>query len=320
MFEDEDLKLLRNIFNPNLADRRSENEGFAPPDTTIAYINKLRSLVKEEDEVRQKRKDHFFSTLFRFDCPGALFPSSWAPFLEIKGTKTSEHVLSQASSLQARTDYKEEAEEVLKTASPAFQKKTEDGMIFRIYRVGTLEVRSTQAYDSDEVVGAVFSVRSKAETRGNLGAARCAGGREKIQKVTEYVQKLQRGAGELDAKYFNGYRYYVVLESENGSTVLTEQLADGAVTWEENARDLEDRNSLAKVIRSANCHAGITIQDLRMHRVQVLKDVRWAWKQGQSYATSAFAVAVGGVREVIKAAENKALDIKLREAEVRDQD
>ena len=36
--------------------------------------------------------------------------------------------------------------------------------------------------------------------------------------------------------------------------------------------------------------------------------------QGQSYATSAFAVAVGGVREVIKAAENKALDIKLREA------
>lgn len=319
-FETEDLTLLKKVFNPNLSDRRAEGEVFAPPDTSIASINKLRTLVKEEEEVRQKRKDNFCSTSFRFDNPGPLFPTSWTPSLEVAGTKTSEHVLAEARSLQARTDYKSEAEEVLKSAAPAFCKKTEDGTSFRIYRVGSLEVRSTQEYDGEEAVGAVFSVRGKADPKGNLGAARCAGGREKIQRVTEYVQKVARSGAAVDSTYFADYRYYTVLETETGITILTEQLKEGVVTWEENVADLEDRNSLAKVIRSANCQAGVAVQDLRVHRVQVLQNCQWSLKHGQSYATSAFTMALGGMHEVLQAAQNRERDIKLREADVKERD
>ena len=35
-------------------------------------------------------------------------------------------------------------EEVLPTAAPEFHKATEDGVVFRIYRLGSLEVRTTQ--------------------------------------------------------------------------------------------------------------------------------------------------------------------------------
>merc|ERR1719359_437004 len=105
--------------------------------------------------------------------------------------------------LQLRTDYVEEAEQVLKSTAPTFHKNTEDGTSFRIYKVGTVEVRTTQEYDGTEVVGAVFSVRTQAPQLPR-GAVRCAAGREKISKATEYVQKV--GADDV--------KYYVVLETE----------------------------------------------------------------------------------------------------------
>merc|ERR1711988_1463754 len=65
--------------------------------------------------------------------------------------------------LHRRRDYEKEAElleEVLKTAAPVFDKSCEDGMRFRIYRIGSLEFRSTQEMFGKEKIGAVFSLHT----------------------------------------------------------------------------------------------------------------------------------------------------------------
>eukprot|EP00972_Heterocapsa_arctica_P093000 13716328-Heterocapsa_arctica.AAC.1 len=61
---------------------------------------------------------------------------------------------------------------------------TEDGMRFRIYRVGSIEIRTTQVHDGEEVVGAVFSVCA-ATAQASLKSI--ADG-ELIVKATQYVE------------------------------------------------------------------------------------------------------------------------------------
>jgi len=239
-FEEEDRLLLRSVFNPHLSDRREEEDLFAPPDTSFAYVQKLRSLVKEEEAVRQRRKEHFCSPAFSPEDPGGLFPFSWKKTLEIaRGEAKASH------SLRPRPDYKAQArmfEHVLKSAVPAFDKSTEDGLRFRVYRFGSLEVRTTQEHGGEELVGAVF-----ARAEGGAGRPKAAEPEEKVVKVTEYVEMLDAQANERHS--------YVVLGTEAGGSVLTEKLPDGTVRWEEAPKDLEDRNSLAKVVRSADVAA-----------------------------------------------------------------
>jgi hypothetical protein len=53
----EDRALLSNVFNPCLSDRRSEADVFVPPDASQSHVQKLRDLVKEEELVRERRKE-----------------------------------------------------------------------------------------------------------------------------------------------------------------------------------------------------------------------------------------------------------------------
>merc|ERR1712032_126763 len=69
----------------------------------------------------------------------------------------------QEGILHERSDYKAEAhmfDHLLKSGTPVFDKSTEEGMRFRVYKVGSLEVRTTQAPDDNEIVGVVFSTRA----------------------------------------------------------------------------------------------------------------------------------------------------------------
>merc|ERR1719265_1643121 len=76
---------------------------------------------------------------------------------------------------------------------------------------------------------------------------------EKLAKVTLYV--------EHNMQY---YHYYVVLESVQGNTVVTEQHQDGSVSFDENPADVSDRNSLAKVMYAADCSAReLSIMDIK---------------------------------------------------------
>merc|ERR1740123_480868 len=249
-FQEEDRKLLAQVFNPKMSDRREEGDEFMPPATGLSYIHKLKNLVKEEMQAQEDRKKHFFSTDFNRDKVGPLFPSSWNSSIEI------EHEEGGSQVLRSRPDFKAEEsllEEVLASTIPLFDKKTEDGTRFLIYRLGSLEVRATQAPDSKRVIGAVFSLGSDAKSE----EARDG---EKIVKATQYVEKAS--VGRLRC------RYYVVFETEGGCKVVTERLSNGTVAWKTNPTDVEDRNSLAKVICSSDCsNTGATMGAVRDYLV-----------------------------------------------------
>jgi hypothetical protein len=155
LLNDEDRTLLQSVFHPALSDRRQEGDLFTPPSARHAYVHKLRALVKEEESVRAKRKEVFASKDFKLSAPGSLFPHSWTPSVELS------NAIEPARELQERLEYKEQEEVVLarvvKTSAPVFDKSTEDGMRFRIYRAGSLEVRTMQAHENKEAVGAIFS-------------------------------------------------------------------------------------------------------------------------------------------------------------------
>merc|ERR1712187_1053599 len=51
-FEEEHQNLLKAIFNPSLSDRRDEGDRFIPPNMSIAYLEKLKGLVKEEERAQ----------------------------------------------------------------------------------------------------------------------------------------------------------------------------------------------------------------------------------------------------------------------------
>jgi len=266
---EEDKSLLKAVFNPSLSDRRNDGDVFIPPDATDSYVERLRKLVKQEDDVKQQRKELFFSNKFSMDRAGPLFPSSWTSKLEIAGGS-----LSGAAVLHPRPDYQAEAgvfDDVLKSASPTFEKSTEDGVHFRIYRVGSLEVRTTQENDSKENVGAVFSVCPPKDASAKGSQIRNVLQDDKLVKVTEYVEA--RG------------RYYVVVETEQGNVILTEKLRDGTVSWEENPADVMDRNSLAKVTWTLACRsAGVTVGDMRAYRAKEADSSR----SSKCYAHGAF--------------------------------
>merc|ERR1712100_458114 len=82
IFDEDSAGLLRDIFNPNLSDRREEGERFVPPCASFSYADKLRNLVKAEAEVRNQRTEHFLSTEFVVGDAGPLFPASWTATLE----------------------------------------------------------------------------------------------------------------------------------------------------------------------------------------------------------------------------------------------
>eukprot|EP00747_Dinoflagellata_sp_TGD_P027110 gnl/TRDRNA2_/TRDRNA2_132390_c0_seq1.p1 gnl/TRDRNA2_/TRDRNA2_132390_c0~~gnl/TRDRNA2_/TRDRNA2_132390_c0_seq1.p1 ORF type:complete len:707 (+),score=159.56 gnl/TRDRNA2_/TRDRNA2_132390_c0_seq1:1320-3440(+) len=282
-FKDEDNRLLKEIFNRNLSDRHEDGDMFTPPIASLAYVRNLRELVQEEQSIRQRRREAFLSEDFSMASPDMLFPASWtSPFAIARG--------EAKMPLQPRPDYVAEAaafEHMLKSAAPVLDKKAEDGVRYRIYKCGSLEVRTIQEQEGKEIIGMVFSSRKLA---GDM-QHRTTMDHEKVAKVTEYVE---RAKGTAKDSY---HRSYVVFETKDGNTIVTEKLSDGKVTWEENPKDLEDRNSLAKVVRSAghNVKAGVTIRDMKsFKRKETSRTASGAsHSQCKHYAQVAFTLASG---------------------------
>jgi len=264
-FPQGDHELLQEIFNPELSDRRCEGEFFVPPDASYSNVARLRALVKEEEKIRQRRKEHFFSKDFIIDNPGPLFPATWTPSFEIARGRVPVQVPKgwRQGTLHARPELKGEAamllQQVLKTSLPIFDRITEEGLRFLIYQMGSLEVRATQDLSGEELIGAVFSIRTPAaaqdgDKRGPMQA------REKITKATEYVEQICVVA-------MNGpilsCQYFVVFETEMKHKIVAERLSDGKVEWNEDEANLEDRCSLAKVTRAEEQCGGLTVRELR---------------------------------------------------------
>merc|ERR1712151_355130 len=123
----------------------------------------------------------------------------------------------------------------LTSAEPAFDKTTEDGTRFRIYRIGSLEVRTTQEFSHEEFIGAVFSLRTPQQASMEDRQGQSANEQEQVVKATEYIEGAENDPSLR--------RNYVVLETNCGNVIMTERLADGSATWEVNPQMLEVRNS-----------------------------------------------------------------------------
>merc|ERR1712183_867808 len=98
-------------------------------------------------------------------------------------------------------------ETVTKYTTPVFERSTEDGTTYRIYRLGSLELRSAQEHGGQEELGAVFSTRAPPmQAPSAEEQEKSSKEKERITKVTEYVENdSDKGAVT--------YRYYVVLET-----------------------------------------------------------------------------------------------------------
>merc|ERR1719432_455081 len=97
VFKEEDAELLRAVFNPKMSDRREEGASFVPPDSSAAYVEKLRELVEAEDKVRLDRVEKFLSPEFKKGEYDALFPPAWASVQIASNEKKAE--------LHEREDY-----------------------------------------------------------------------------------------------------------------------------------------------------------------------------------------------------------------------
>jgi len=270
----EDKALYGKVFNPHLSDRREEGDRFTPPGSSCSYAARLWELLRAEEEVRRRRREHFCSARFAAEDAGPLFPSSWTESVEVEGQAPAG---ARSSFLQPRPDYKDASlllGRMLRSAAPLFDKTAEDGCRFRIYRFGSIEARTMQGHEGEEEVVAVFSARPPTELAAAGVWTRVVDESEKVVRATEYVERAVRRQtaeeqGSCQRPLYR--RYYVVFETEQGNKIVTEQLSDGIVTFEENPEDLEDRSSLAKVFRSVGCSrvgAGTTLRDLKLRQMK----------------------------------------------------
>jgi len=274
VFKEQDRILLSELFNRRLSDRRDDGDQFVPPDTSFAYMERIGNLMKQEQAVRAQRKHMFFSKQFEAESPGPLYPSSWKNYIEIERETSSS---SDKCILHERPEYTAQAdifEHFIQSAIPTFDKSSEEGIRFRVYKVGSLEVRTTQELDGEETVGAVFSISPSGEAPMQRKKGQKVDLTDAVKKVTTFVEK--------DRDLSSRHRYYVVLETVKDKTIVTEMSADGVIVWKEDPADIEVRSSLAKLFRSKDCgDKGISIRDMRKSLAKVLA----SWLKRRSHCT-----------------------------------
>lgn len=309
----DDRALLKKIFDFELSDRRMEGDRFAPPDATYSYVEQLRKLVKKEEEVREMRKEQFFSKAFTLSQPGPLFPASWSSGFEVVNGTAPVRCFAERpkGALHERPEYKGQGAAVLlqltKYSAPVFNKRTEEGLQFRIYQIGSLEIRTVQEAGGEEEVGVVFSVWSPKPAGEHKEAY--IHENQKITKATEYVEKFSVGLSDPR----ESFQYYVVLEIANGHKILTERFRDGSVAWEEDPEGLEDRNSLAKVTRAKTVAADLTVRDMLAYHNAIISGKRnrsVTQSTCKRYARNIFnrAVASSGQIESMPAGSGRAVE------------
>lgn len=213
------------------------------------------------------------------ESPGELFPSSWISGHEITRHKKGAQLRDlEAGSLQPgmlvpRYDYRSQAtafKHMLKISTPIFDKTVEDGTRFRIYRSGTIEVRTLQAYnEEEETIQGVFAIQApNNKDAGSEGTKRRVRDQEKLVKVTLFVERDPLDTSSLSQKFMPSRRYYVVAQTDAHNTIVTEKLHDGTIILQENPAELQDRNSLAKTVWSKAKQFSTTVADLKLFQTK----------------------------------------------------
>jgi len=254
--EEEWRKLLRKVFHPVLSDRRSEGTCFIPPRTCVSYLSGLRDLVRGEEELRRGREEGFLSPDLGADVP---FPRSWAKPLEEAARWPGRAQLLPLPlpprGAREAGDAAGALEQALRPSRLVFDRSAEDGCKFRIYRLGRVEVRTTQAFGGEETIGAVFSARAPAHSPASESERETMALDDRVVKATQYVEHCEPWWGPAPHAAPSAARYYVVLETSRGAFISSELLGDGCVTFDCNPQNLASRNSFARVVHSVECQA-----------------------------------------------------------------
>lgn len=292
------------LFNPTMCDRTQEGDAFIPPDPNSEYIEKVRNLVNDEALLFKRRKNRFSEKVFNVENAGAEFPASWTSRFQIAqdGYSKSEFAADQHGLVQIHVDaafQKTLLNDVLPTSAPEFLKDTEDGTLFRIYKLGSLEVRTSQEpTGDDETVLAVFS-RRKPEWKLSSGwRAKEADESETVVKAKAYIEAAEtddNAPASADTTKPDCH-FYVVLETDASHFIVTEKLRDGSITWAVNPDNLNDRNSLAKLLFTVDGKYGMTVHDIRNVRARssgpVSPDVA-SFSASKAYARAIFQLISG---------------------------
>merc|ERR1740139_220578 len=258
MFSDDSQDLLKAVFDSSLCDRKGEGELFMPPPTTSA--DKLRALVEAEANVRQNRKSFFLSPAFSPEggnFGSGIFPSSWKPTVELsKAWRNEKQSLKPRTELQGQTAM---LTELIADAEPTFNKFTEDGLRWLIYRFGALEIRAIQEPGRNLEIGAVFSTIGTGNDKFSNISSQDVKHSEKIASVKMCIEKAP-GTCKLQSQYF------VVATTETGKRVLVEKRGDGTLNWVDEPKNVDDRIAVAKMVEyHSTCTRGATIAHMRLH-------------------------------------------------------
>jgi hypothetical protein len=145
--KEENQKLLVDIYNVPQCDRTQEGDSFIPPDPNMEYVTKVRTLVSEEESTRDRRKQRFADKTFSVANPGPDFPRAWTSRFQVE---TDGHISKTAptkfglAKLEVDSVFEQTLlNDILPMAAPEFNKITEDGVAFRIYKIGSLEALLT---------------------------------------------------------------------------------------------------------------------------------------------------------------------------------
>lgn len=266
---EDDKALLNVLFNPALCDRIKDADAFIPPDPSSEYISKVRNLVNEEVMLLTRRKSMFADKAFSADNAGATFPAVWTSGFQIErdGHSKMPSAACKNGLVRVQVDaafQKTLLNDVLQAAAPEFRKSTEEGILFRIYSIGSLEVRTTQEPTGQEFVEAVFSRRVPSWKLSSGQKAREVREGEIVLKARVYIEAADT---ERKTHASGGVRpvchFYVVLETDASHFIVTERLKDGSIAWAVNPNNLDDRNSLAKLLFSVDSKSTMTVRDIR---------------------------------------------------------
>eukprot|EP00930_Biecheleria_cincta_P056655 TRINITY_DN42726_c0_g1_i1.p1 TRINITY_DN42726_c0_g1~~TRINITY_DN42726_c0_g1_i1.p1 ORF type:complete len:523 (-),score=104.21 TRINITY_DN42726_c0_g1_i1:108-1532(-) len=286
--------LLKSIFNPSMCDRFQEGKSFVPPDPNYEYVVKVRSLVKDESSILAARKTLFFDKTFVEEYPGPDFPSAWTARFQIEkeGHKPKSDVAYRLVEVEADHAFQKFLiEDIIPAATPEFDKSTEDGVAFRIYRIGSLEIRTTQERNGLETVGKVFSRRAPSLQHSSGDRPRAVHDEEQIVKSKVYVEALESDKPEPGKPLGH---FYCVLETSTSNTIVTERLANGTIGWAVNSDNLEDRNNLAKLIFRTDSK-GTSVQSIKALQAKYFtaKTASVATAASRDYVKSIFQLVSG---------------------------
>lgn len=265
----EHQEVLLKVFQSPQCDRTQEGDAFIVPDPNMEYTSKLRSHIHEENSLLERRKLHFCDKAFKVGNAGHDFPRSWTSRFQIEkdGLAPKTEASNKTGLVKVEIDKAYSASlvrDVLPTAAPEFQEKTEDGTCFRIYKIGSLEIRTTQERFAEEQIGVVYS--SRAPTWNLAATSQELSEREKVVECKVFLE-----AAEGDVVGKQPHHLYMVCITANKDVIVTEKLANGSTIFLVNPKSLEDRNSLAKQLFKSDCVEQATVKDVKTQQTNFNK-------------------------------------------------